>query len=148
MARHNQITKGVSRPIDPGAPSLLTSVPPEVRNAIYDVLFTRDQVLVHNTKAYHAEEPDRTDYLNDGSYVDALDMFHQVYEAELDANVEFRDGLSSSLPLLRTCRQIYHESAGVVYGRNTFVITRALNRHDNDAYDLHEIEDLGYSQLS
>lgn len=42
MAQHNQIPKGVSRPIDPGAPSLLTSLPPEVQYAIYDVLFTRD----------------------------------------------------------------------------------------------------------
>lgn len=108
-------------------------------------------MLVHNAKAFHAIEPECTQYVRRADFIDYLNKFHERYEAEVGVDAEFRDDLSLSLPLLWTCRQIYHEGAGVLYGCNTFVITRALDRHDNDVDGLHydETEDWAhYCQLS
>ncbi|KAH7390838.1 hypothetical protein DE146DRAFT_738351 [Phaeosphaeria sp. MPI-PUGE-AT-0046c] len=146
MPRYNQIPKGTSIPADPEAPSLLTSVPPEVRNAIYSVLFARDKVLVHNTRAYHAQVPDRATFTDTRGYLAQMNAYNDTYEAEIGADSEFRDDLGLTVPLLQSCRQVYHESVGVLYGCNTFVVTRALNRHDCDKDSFHDTH--AYSQLS
>jgi hypothetical protein len=49
-----QIPKTVSSPADPDEPSLLTTLPPEIRNIVYEYLFQRDEpILIHNTDAFH-----------------------------------------------------------------------------------------------
>jgi hypothetical protein len=51
-----QIPKTVSSPADPSAPSFLSTLPPEIRNPIYEVLFKRDgEVLLHDAKAYRQQ---------------------------------------------------------------------------------------------
>lgn len=58
MARDNvtpttiAIPRTVSIPADANAPSLLTTLPPELRNRIYEILFKSDDpVMVHDIKA-------------------------------------------------------------------------------------------------
>lgn len=40
------IAKGMSTPRDPDEPSLLSTLPPELRNAIYDCLFLKDDPII------------------------------------------------------------------------------------------------------
>ncbi|KAH4080451.1 hypothetical protein HBH46_229970 [Parastagonospora nodorum] len=147
METYIQIMKTASSPADPNAPSFLTSLPPEMRNAIYEVLFKREEpVLVHNAHQYHAHEPYRDDQTDMEVYMTEVTLFDQIFEAEIGADAEFHHDLHESLPLLHSCRQIYHECAGVLYGCNEFVVSRALNRHDLDFDELHPNGWL-YSQL-
>jgi hypothetical protein len=130
--------KTASSPADPNAPSFFTSLPPEMRNAIYEVLFKHDEpVLVHNANAYHAQEPYRDDYTDMEVYMTEVTLFDQISEAEIGADAEFHHGFREALPLLHSCRQIYHECAGVLYGCNEFVVSRALNRHELDCDEFH-----------
>lgn len=52
---------------------------------------------------------------------------------KLAAITSFSHDFSTGLLLLRVSRQIYHETASMFYGDNTFVFTRALDRHDHDS---------------
>jgi hypothetical protein len=123
-----QIPKTASNPIDPGVPSFLTILPAEIRNSVYEILFKRDEpVLLHNTEAYHEKCPQEF-------HMTAYEFkyFHETFESEIGQDEEFRHNLQEGLSLLRSCRQIYHEAAGILYGQNAFIISRALDRHDED----------------
>jgi hypothetical protein len=126
-----QIPKRDSRPADPSEPSFLDR-PGEIRNLIYDQVFKRDKpILLHNSDAYHAVEPKRSNYDTDEVFNDAIARFDTDFESRIGADDEFAHDLHFGLPLLLVCRQIYHEAASVLYGDNTFIFSRALNRHDN-----------------
>jgi hypothetical protein len=141
-----QIPKTISSPQDPHAPSFLTSLLPEIRNAVYEVLFLREEpVLVHNAPEYYPIEPDRDWYRRPEEFEAEMDEFNQAHEEAIGGDIEFSYDFHLALPLFRSCRQIYHESVGIFYGYNKFVITRALQRHDRD-YDHGYIED-SYCQL-
>jgi hypothetical protein len=57
------IPKTISAPADPNAPSFLTTLQPEIRMRVYEVLFKRDErVLVHNAAAYHTEALPASEY--------------------------------------------------------------------------------------
>ena len=58
----------------------------------------------------------------------ALERFENE---ELDL---FHNGFSHALGLLASCRQVYQESAGVLYGNNTFEVSRIRTR-DDYSYD-------------
>jgi hypothetical protein len=150
MRPYIRIPKTDSKPAEPNSPSFLTTLPPELRNRIYEVLFRRNEpVLVHNASVYHAREPDRNAYTQFDDYCTAVEDFDEIYDVETGGDSEFRHDFHLGLLLLQSCRQIYHESAGVLYGCNEFVISRALFRHDIDPDELHDgMEgDAMYSQL-
>jgi hypothetical protein len=96
------IINGRSSPTNPDAPSFLTSLPPEIRNRIYELLFIHDEPL-EVTAANR-----RTNYMK-LSFVreDAL-----------------RSELARSMALFRSCRQIYHEAVRILYSRNHFTYFR------------------------
>jgi hypothetical protein len=151
MASFMQIPKTTSSPENPSAPSFLTSLSPEIRNAIYEILFLRDEsVLVHNAQSYHATEPER-DYFNDPDMFEAeIQHFEHTFEDDIGGDVDFSYGFHLGVPFLRSCRQIYHESVGIFYGCNEFIISRALNRHDVDhhrPYDKDEYWQLLYASV-
>ena len=125
----------MSSPKDPDVPSFLTTLPPEVRNTIYEVLFKRDgSVLIHNAAAYHAKEPQREDYasLDIEKYHDDVKEFDAIYEQDIGGDFEFRHHFQYGLSLLLSCRQVYHEAIGILYGANTFLFSRVQNRHNKD----------------
>jgi hypothetical protein len=141
-----QIPKTISSPEDPSAPSFLTSLSPEIRNAVYEILFLWDEpVLVHNAPDYYPIEPDEDWCRNRGHFEDEMWEFEQACDEAIGGDIEFSYDFHLALPLFRSCRQIYHESVGIFYGCNRFIISRALHRHDLD-YDHHFIDD-DYCQL-
>ncbi|KAF9692003.1 hypothetical protein EKO04_010137 [Ascochyta lentis] len=139
MAKPNQIPKTTSSPADASAPSFLTTIPPEVRNAIYAVLFKRDKpVLLHNAKAYLPKRPKRSDHTNDVTYPRCLEWYNEVFEQLLENGREFKLGFGCGLSVLLSCRQMYHECAGVLYGSNTFIISQALHDYSLRYFPQHE----------
>ncbi|KAF1349450.1 hypothetical protein EJ07DRAFT_139832, partial [Lizonia empirigonia] len=125
-----EIPKTMSHPADTRAHSFLTTFPPKIRNTVYEVLFRRyEPVLLHDFKAYYPMRPLRFD---DGDHLD----YNPASEDDMAEIQIFRHHFGQSLSILRCCCQIHHESAAILYGKNTFVITRALQlRHvDNGAY--------------
>ncbi|OSS52947.1 hypothetical protein B5807_01903 [Epicoccum nigrum] len=68
------ITQSTSQPADPDAPSFLTTLPAEIRNAIYKILFTRAGPIEIYDKADQREYP---------SWIENSDFFDE--EAELEA---------------------------------------------------------------
>jgi hypothetical protein len=107
MTSLKSVPKTMSSPNDPGAPSFLTSLPPEMRNMIYEILFKRDEpVLVHNAEAYHAEPPQRSDYYDEEDFINNVADFDLCYDSEIACNTEFDYGFDLALSLLLSCRQI------------------------------------------
>jgi hypothetical protein len=87
------IIKGRSSPTNPDAPSFLTTLPPEIRNWIYELLFIHDDPL--RVTAVH-----RWTHYMDMSLV--------------------REEVARAMALLRSCRQVYHEAVRIIYSRNHF----------------------------
>jgi hypothetical protein len=115
MEPYIQIPKTASSTVDTSAPSFLTSLPPELRNGIYKVLFRYDKpVLVHNADSYHAREPERAESTDQTSFMLEMGQFEQVYEAEIGGDDELNFGFHLGIPTLHSCRQIYHESVEVL----------------------------------
>ncbi|KAF2132551.1 hypothetical protein P153DRAFT_354055 [Dothidotthia symphoricarpi CBS 119687] len=140
-ARSIPIARTMSSPADPGAPSLITTIPPELRNNIYDLLFKyNSHVLLHDVKEYRA----RIVYLATEVYTDDEDdEFQQKVELRkeleetgvehLAEDEDFHHDLNISL--LLSCRLIYHEATSILYGSNTFLFSRVLNQEDSHWYD-------------
>jgi hypothetical protein len=150
MVAFIQIPKTTSSPADPGTASFLTTLPPEIRNAIYEVMFKHEKpILLHNAKAYHARPPETELYSDPTVNAQVLQRFDAIYETELVHGEPFAHGLHLSVPLLLTCRQIYAECIGVFYGGNIFAFSRALHRHDitdedSAEHDIENYETLAY----
>lgn len=84
------IANTAAQPHDPNAPSFITTLPAEIRNAIYEILFKRDEpVLVHNVTAYHAQEPDSAWYNDPEDFSSDMQLFDQIYESDIGAAPEF-----------------------------------------------------------
>ncbi|KAH8723202.1 hypothetical protein GQ44DRAFT_728881 [Phaeosphaeriaceae sp. PMI808] len=104
------IPKTRSLPADQNKQSFLTGLLPEIRVLVYEVLFKRDDpVLVYNAEAYDSNPE-----------IPVAEFVHYFH---------------LGLPLLLSCRQIYHESAWVLYGINKFIISRPLVGHDFTSCD-------------
>ena len=130
------IPRIVSSPIDPQAPSLLTTLPPEIRNTVYELFFHRGKpVLLHDGKGYRERllrklvglpDPDwdsGSSASGAGDEEEEVDFEQLAREINLELHTKddkFRHGFATCATLLRTCRQVYHEAAGVLYGSNSF----------------------------
>ncbi|KAF1829353.1 hypothetical protein BDW02DRAFT_169257 [Decorospora gaudefroyi] len=118
-----QIPKTTSRPCNPNEASFIETLPAELRNRIYEVLFNRDQpVRFHNGRA----DRDRND--REGS-AQSIDVDQRV---QGDGS---QHGFGNVIALLLSCRQIYHEAAGILYGRNTFLFSPPLNANEYPTKD-------------
>lgn len=138
-----QIPKRVSSPADPNEPSFL-NLPAEIRNRIYELLFTRDEpVLLHNAKAYHAIPPQAPHHPYRNELTAAFD---DEYENEIDQGQLFVHDFRTVTPALLVCRQVYAEAVGYLYNNNTFMFSRPLYRHDvrNGEDDCVEHDDESY----
>ncbi|KAH7080003.1 hypothetical protein BKA63DRAFT_590269 [Paraphoma chrysanthemicola] len=134
MATSSSIPNTPSRPVKPSLPSFLTTLPPELRNTIYELLFTRRKpVLLHNTQAYQPKPPTRSDCDSDEEYQTALEDCDRLIKEFDGADSHFIHNFP--VALLRTCRQVYHEAVGILYGTNTFCFSRALHRHGHTRFD-------------
>ncbi|KAH6642939.1 hypothetical protein C7974DRAFT_447774 [Boeremia exigua] len=124
-----EIQRSTSQPADPDAPSFLTTFPPEVRNAVYEILFKRDQPILVIDPEMQEEYPA---WLEDDEYRSG-DSSEDESQAELEA-AAYMDkkthDLNHAILLLRVCRQIYHEAVGVLYSDNTFCVTVPEHRHN------------------
>ncbi|KAF1954611.1 hypothetical protein CC80DRAFT_567200 [Byssothecium circinans] len=105
MALSIRIKKKTSSPAIAGEPSFVTTMPAELRNEVYKLLFLDDEPLV-------VMEPQ--DHRNFG----------------IDATPPATKFLSPSIGLLRTCRQVYHEAIGVLYSGNSFHVTAPPYSHN------------------
>jgi hypothetical protein len=135
---------------DPAEPLFLT-LPPEIRNMVYELLFKRDEpVRLHDTDEFFAEEPNPEDYRNGSEcgcwycpdevrakscrYYHDLESWEKTAEDDkenaLAAEEDFRYDFSDGLGLLSCYRQIHHEASGYLYGHNTFAFTRTTPRYD------------------
>lgn len=126
----------MSHPADTRAHSFLSTFPPEIRNTLYKMLFRRSEpVVLHDSEACHPMCPRRFD--DGGDYNPASEDEIQI----------FRHHFGQSLSILRCCRQIHHESAAILYGKNTFVITRSLQLRPVSDGAYYVPWDQQYSQL-
>ena len=106
------IAEGTSIPCDSTAPSLLTTIPAEVRNAIYDTLF-------------HVPS--------------GIRMCFGYCGPEFE-DQELGEDLASGLALLSTCRQIYQEAATTLFSNNTWIMSRCPTRMHHMSINAHIIE--------
>ena len=113
MATHTfiEIPKTTSGPADPRAPSILTTLPPEIRNRIYGYLFEEDGPIIFRDDHAHLDH--------------AGSRLHGVAERHVEEE-NLRNGFGGGVRLLLSCRQIYHEAVGILYGENTFMFSRGL----------------------
>lgn len=92
------IPRVYSRPEDPNAVSFLTLLP-ENPNRIYELLLqSTGQMLIQHPK----------------------DTADEAHTEEFLDTAEIKKGVA----ILRTCRQVFHEAAGILYGQNTFHVAR------------------------
>lgn len=149
MPPPNEIPKTLSSPAIAGKPSFLTTLPAEVRNCVYEVLFKRSQhILLHNADAYNPQHPGWVRCGNDERFREALLIHDEDLERNRLQEDDFKHDLGGGLALLLSCRQVYHKCAGVLYGGNTFVISRALHRRDSpDVEEVTHLHNKDYNQF-
>ncbi|KAF3040576.1 hypothetical protein E8E11_003610 [Didymella keratinophila] len=104
MTQLIEISKTMSSPAISGIPSFLTTLPAEVRNCVYEVLFERKKhVLLHNADAYNPRHSDQADYEDNDQFREAL----RTYDEDLDRNMlrdeDFKHGFGGELALLLNC---------------------------------------------
>ncbi|KAF2820319.1 hypothetical protein CC86DRAFT_412194 [Ophiobolus disseminans] len=114
------IRKGTSKSADNSEPSFLTTLPPEIRNNIYECVFLRDEPIfivdAHEyTKPPVWDEKRPLIFYDDDD--DGYDGYRYVNKPMKAHDCQF------AVTLLRTCRQIYSESSGLFYGANDFVVS-------------------------
>lgn len=124
-AMASSICQGWSRPQHAHEQSFLT-MPPEVRNKVYELCFVPSEEFIIVDSLEHNYEP----------------AWNCGYGAMYDSRTEDSCGrwlrgeqfsaYKCDIPtaLLRSCRQIYSESASLFYKRNTFVISVSQHRHN------------------
>jgi hypothetical protein len=121
MAAHTfiEIPRTMSSAANPHAPSILTTLPGEIRNQIYGYLFKRDgPVLLHDGRACLRDLRQKLVCIVN----DRASTAERHIEEE-----DFRHRLNGCAGILLSCRQVYHEAVGILYGDNTFLFSRALH---------------------
>ena len=132
------IPKRCSQPAVPGAPSFLTSLPPELRNHVYTWLFIRDEPIVytgvrsvilklHDFPGFELDSDEEND--SEGEI---------PTEEEITRFGESPNDVGPALGVLLTCAQIYQEAVGILYNSNTFLVSANLHKHDAV---MHQISD-------
>jgi hypothetical protein len=115
-----EILKTTSGAANPLAPSILTTIPPEIRNQIYDHLYKRDApVLLLDGCAYG--EGLRRRLRNR----ELIREHHGIENSIKDE--DFHHGFGNCVGLLLSCRQVYHEAVGILYGQNIFLFAQFLS---------------------
>lgn len=134
-----EITQSTSQPADPDAPSFLTTLPAEIRNAVYKILFERDDPI---------EILDQEEQISYPAWLEA--DFNVSDDEEPDEELEQEAAtymnwksydFDRGLNLLRTCRQVYWEAIGTLYGANTFCVTAPEHRHNSDLFQIRTAAD-------
>ncbi|KAH7086169.1 hypothetical protein FB567DRAFT_593121 [Paraphoma chrysanthemicola] len=132
----NAIPRAMSRAADPTLPSILTTLPPELRNRIYDFLYQRaDPVLIHDSAACRkqiASTSRHTQSQTEDESGPSADRTLSLKGRPLGSC--FGHGFNDCMGLLVTCRQIYHEAAGVLYKSNSFLFSCVWEYCDPDSY--------------
>ncbi|KAJ8113272.1 hypothetical protein OPT61_g4569 [Boeremia exigua] len=146
MAKPMAIPETVAGPANPSEPSFVTTLPAEIRLAIYEILFKSEKmIMLHNVDAYFPIYPGNQ-RLDDDTTPSTRNTTYDDNVAECLQNARhFTSGLGDRLPLLLSCRQIYHECVKVLYGSNMFIITRAQDRHDKKDPELQYYSDIGWN---
>ncbi|KAH7079868.1 hypothetical protein BKA63DRAFT_505230 [Paraphoma chrysanthemicola] len=130
------IPRAMSRAADLTLPSILTTLPPELRNRIYDFLYTRvDPVLLHDSAACSkqvASTPRHTQSQPQDESNPGTDRIMYLKGRPLGSC--FGHGFNDCMGLLVTCRQIYHEAVGVLYKSNSFLFSCIWEYCDPDSY--------------
>jgi hypothetical protein len=128
-----RIPKGVSQPADQDCPSLLTTLPPEIRNEVYRWLLVREEPIIYDgCRSDREREPsfDR-DYQFDRYYdYDEMESSRELSQEELTILRQPSHDIGSCVPLLRSCRQIYFEAVGILYSANSFLISANPYQHN------------------
>ena len=81
-------------------------------------------------------------------YMDYMDGCDVLVNEDFQSGQDFKHGFGLGFPMLLCCRQVYHESAGILCGDTTFAICRALHRHDTGRNDQRFDQDPDYHQFS
>jgi hypothetical protein len=102
------IRQGASLPMNPDEPSILNKMPAELRNEVYRLLFLHEEPLILMDPEKLCEESDLGYFT---SFCDALESEVPSRTIENAINAEYPTAvvpaysiLSSTIPLLRTCR--------------------------------------------
>ena len=103
-----------SHPINPEAPSLLTTIPGEVRNAIFEALFELGHPITISRDRYA---------YGDSSCYQSRDV--------------------RGIALLRTCRKIHEEVIGILYSRNIFCVKDDPRTADPIHWAIGWLDDIG-----
>jgi hypothetical protein len=129
------LCSGMSRPRDPDEPSLLTTLPVELRLQIYEYLFLQDKPIVvqkdskwvdnATTEALECEclygmsdEDLYPQWVEDESETSDSEDSIQVPEEPFST----AGGINAGFGLLGSCRQIYTEAIDVLYSKNAFTL--------------------------
>ncbi|KAI4622702.1 uncharacterized protein J4E87_006269 [Alternaria ethzedia] len=112
-----EIPKTSSGAADPGAPSILTTLPPEIRNRIYEYLFKRDGPVILDDGQVHRELWD---------WLHVIHFTHGGVERQV-RNEDLCNVFAGCTDLLLSCRQVYHEAVGILYSQNTFFFSQFLH---------------------
>jgi hypothetical protein len=103
-------------------------------------------VLLHNAKAFHLKPPLRSEYIVDAHYQDAYERFNRLSSECEGADDDFLHKFP--VALFYSCRQIYHEATGILYGKNTFNFSRVDHCHDSNGHYPRLLDDKEYHPLN
>ncbi|KAF2246650.1 hypothetical protein BU26DRAFT_567002 [Trematosphaeria pertusa] len=132
------IPRGTSHPEDPTAPSFLSTLPAEIRNEVYNLLFKRDEPIVVLDPEECREDLDccldadsETDDEETEGVGDATEIKHQEWKYP---NLVERasDSIGHAIPFLRSCRQIYTEAVVILYSGNNFLVSVPFHVHNQE----------------
>lgn len=127
MRQQLSIPKLTSQPAGPG-PSFLVDLAPEMRNSVYDYLLEFASPIAIRYLPNHphvlaiSEDDDRISEAEDDDSVSETESPDRVAPAS-------KREVQAILGILGTCRQLYHETASILYGRNTFVFGGDRKQH-------------------
>ncbi|KAH7086589.1 hypothetical protein FB567DRAFT_593518 [Paraphoma chrysanthemicola] len=126
------IAAGCSAPVNASESSFLTTIPPELRNAIYLAAFAREGyveiVSALELKKQPAWEVEDVSGHNSYHEENEVNEVQQSLEDTMKAPCAYHEVFP--VALLRSCRQVYREAVGVLYGRNSFLIRGPSHRHN------------------
>jgi hypothetical protein len=119
------IQKGASQPSNQDSPSFLTTLPPEIRNEVYKWLLVREEPIIYDGCRSDRERGPCFDF----DYSESDDG-RELTEEELSTIRKPSHDIGPCLPLLRSCRQIYFEAVGILYGANSFLVSANPYQHN------------------
>jgi hypothetical protein len=113
-----RIARVYSRSDDPGTASLL-GIPPELRNQVYEYLLVDCRSITIEARIDYGDKMNYSGKINHSSKINYSDNA-----------VSRVSNFTGSSAIIHTCRQIYHEALGILYGRNVFRFQYSLQQRD------------------